>query len=280
MINFGNKKIKDLYYNGKKIKEAYYGSTLVYGGFTPQTYRFDYTGAVQEFIVPKGCAKLIIDAVGAAGGAGYRTKSVGGKGGRVQCKIDVSFGQVLSIYVGGMGKPSLYSSGVFEGGWNGGGSGYEDGASGGGATDIRIGGVNLLNRVVVAGGGGGGAQNTQYDLKGGDGGGLVGGSGQMSDSTYGGTGGTQSEGGRCQMLQWIGEGVGDGGFGYGGNTAENIYFCSGAGGSGYYGGGAAAADGGGGGSSYANQTLCTDVVHTQGYSEATGNGWIIITTSR
>lgn len=31
MINFGNKKIKDLYYNGKKIKEVYNGSSKVFG---------------------------------------------------------------------------------------------------------------------------------------------------------------------------------------------------------------------------------------------------------
>ena len=57
---------------------------------------------------------------------------------------------------------------------------------------------------------------------------------------------------------------------------------AGAGGGGYYGGGAGAwyeyfgwnCGGGGGGSSYTNQTLCSNVVHTQGFRA--GNGYVTI----
>ena len=68
-------------------------------------------------------------------------------------------------------------------GWNGGGVGsVEDGSSGGGATDIRIG-VDL-NEVLVAGGGG--AYDNEIHVGGGDGGGLTGQAGSKWKNLTGG----------------------------------------------------------------------------------------------
>ena len=83
---------------------------------------------------------------------------------------------------------------MFSGGWNGGGGTYDtdwsgcDPGQGGGASDIRIGGTALSDRIIVAGGGGGGAYN--YD--GGNGGGTSGSSGDGSSYSRRGQGGTQS----------------------------------------------------------------------------------------
>lgn len=269
--------------------------------FTPETVRFDYTGAVQTFTVPQGCTKLIVDCVGAAGGGGINYGSslvAGGKGGRVQCKLSVTEGQTLNIYVGGKGINGkiLSANGleIHDGGYNGGGKGGSmyvkvlsnvtafGGGSGGGASDIRINGTSLNNRIIVAGAGGGTIADSTY--KGGDGGGLIGMNGYPSSSSSytNPTGGTQSSGGSGAKKKLVSSTVqGENGtLGVGGNgcstSAEMI--GSGAGG-GYYGGGGGCTSGGAGGSSYTDSTLCSNVTHTQGYSSATGNGWIIITTS-
>ena len=98
--------------------------------------------------------------------------------------------------VGGQGSP--------HGGFNGGGDGAVDnfgqlGSGGGGASDIRIGGTTLEDRVLVAGGGGGGggASCNSASAVGGNGGGLVGLPGASSGCPggVGGGGGTQTAGG-------------------------------------------------------------------------------------
>ena len=241
--------------------------------FTPETRTFNYTGAVQTYTVPQGCNHIIVDCVGAAGyvptysGTVFTTPNCG-KGGRVQCKLAVTPDQILNIYVGG------------NNGYNGGGSSTQGYGNGGGASDIRIGGTSLTDRKVVAGAGGAG-YGGQWAVKGGDGGGLTGGNGQGEYGT-GASGGTQSAGGAGGINDPYNAyyGGGAGSLGQGG-SGESL-----PGGGGYYGGGCGSSGAydvpigsGAGGSSYTDSTLCTDVVHTQGYSEATGNGWITITTS-
>lgn len=296
MLYLGNKKIGTLYYNGKNIKEAYYGSTLVYSSFTPKTFRFDYTGAVQEFVVPSGVNKLIVDAVGGAGG--NDDIGPGGRGGRAQCNLNVFSGQKLYIYVGGVGTDRPSDKRNVNGGFNGGGIGgnyFSTGGAGGGATDIRTVKASdgswyitnhsswdtdnsLLSRLVVAGGGGG---CNESRIGGGAGGGLIGGSGSTG---YSGvtlpTGGTQTSGGtagRSSNGTAYPGFFGGGGDGFQINTTE---VWGGGGGGGWYGGGSGSYASGAGGSSYTHPTQCTNVTHTQGYSQATGNGWLIITTSR
>jgi len=239
--------------------------------FTPETRTFSYTGAVQTYTIPQGTTKLIVDCVGAAAyddtwGQYDPQYIVTTCGGRVQCTLLVSANQILYLYVGGRGT----ASGP---GWNGGGTSTgtdvilgTPGASGGGATDIRIGGTSLNDRKIVAGAAG----------IGGAGGGLIGGSGS---NELAGKGGTQTNGGAAGVSIDVSGTAGT--FGIGGNGVH----ASPGGGGGWYGGGGGGYAGyngngsAGGGSSYTDPTLCTDVVHTQGYSAATGNGWITITTS-
>src|ERR1035437_6720439 len=114
---------------------------------------FSYTGSPVSYTVPLGVFSLTVDMQGGKGG-NSNCSGVGGNGGRVQCTLATTPGQILNIYVGNAGT-NYTSSGVVTGGYNGGGNGYQYGGSGGGASDIRVAGTALTNRVVVAGGGGG-----------------------------------------------------------------------------------------------------------------------------
>lgn len=240
-----------------------------------QTY--NYTGAVQTYTVPAGVAQLSVDMQGAEGGNSSYGYGPAGYGGRVQCVLAVTPGQVLNIYVGGAAPTSSSVCCVVTspGGWNGGGNGqYYYSAGGGGASDIRVGGNALSNRVVVAGGGGGGGYGcccTANLGQGGPGGGLTGGNGFMCGSQsysglcYNGTGGTQTAGGTAPTC---GSGQTSGTAGQGG-LGSTSYWGAGGGG-GYYGGSGAYGGGGGGGSSFTDPVLCSGAVHTQGYNTGAG----------
>lgn len=251
------------------------------GGGLAEPIRFDYTGALQTFVVPSGVKSVRVDCVGASGGS-FGTSARGGKGGRVQTILSVTPKQTLFIYVGGSG-----SNTSTKGGYNGGGNGGSNknsgtsnyGPGGGGASDIRTVENDLNSRLVVGGGGGGSAGYDNYNWKGGDGGGLVGQAGSdyygNVGSTYSGKGGTQTAGGN-------GEYSGTFGIGASSRYVNNTTVPPGGGGGGWYGGGAAwhinimknGWSGSGGGSSYTDPDLCSEVVHTQGYQD--GNGYVII----
>ena len=240
---------------------------------------FNYKGAVQTWPVPDGVTSVSVDAYGASSSLICDRYLVNGKdgvgfGGRVECNLSVTPSQTLNIFVGGSsescgqsGWPSRYV------GWNGGAGGYRKG--GGGATDIRIGGTSLVDRVIVSGGGGSGS----WYARGGDGGGLVGQDGHLEEGGPGitiGHGGTQSAGGLGG--HWHG-GSGEtlrGSLGYG-KVGQSVSGNggNGHGGGGYYGGGGGAYKaGGGGGSSYTHLTLASSVVHTQGVQR--GHGKLIL----
>ena len=248
----------------------YVASTVPQGG----SQTFNYTGAVQTFTAPVTGA-YTLDVYGARGGniTSYYVTS-GGLGGRAQGTINLTAGQVINIYVGGQGQDRLgnhpYGSCTLTpGGWNGGGANRSagNGSPGGGASDIRVGGNALANRVIVAGGGGG--CGWTY-AAGGAGGGLTGGAGTNHPSgpgtqANGGPAGTNS-GGCGQTAGTLGQG-GDGS----GSSAGG-----GGGGGGYYGGGGGGYDqGGGGGSSYIGGV--TNGTTTPGVRN--GDGQIIITWS-
>jgi len=243
-----------------------------------QTTTFNYTGAMQTYVVPVGITELSIDMYGAKGGDGGLGTKIGGFGGRVQTTITVIPGQTLNIFVGGLGQNGdCVSATPFLGGYNGGGDGYYCGASGGGASDIRTGGTTLNDRVVIAGGGGGGGDDYPTGDKGGDGGGLIGANGEYGvdpNASSTGKGGTQSAGGigGNNPSPSVDDGL-PGVLGVGGRSSTT--YAGGGGGGGYYGGGGGAAAGGGGGSSYSDAVLTTGTIHTQGYNS--GNGQIIIT---
>jgi len=196
---------------------------------SPAIFSFGYTGGMQTWVVPAGVTAVRVNLYGAGGGEPHSDGFHPGLGGRAETDhYAVTPGSTLHVVVGGKGaRPDNNSTGA---GYNGGGAGRQFG--GGGATDIRIGGTALVNRVLVAGGAGGtgsfGGQN------GGDGGGLTGG---------GAGGGTQTAGGVGTYPSWSGS------FGQGGpgpNSGPNVV---GGGGGGWY-GGAGGPGGGGGGSGH------------------------------
>ena len=232
---------------------------------------FNYTGGQQTYVVPAGLTSIAVDVIGAEGGYSYNSQTPG-LGGRLQAEYSVIPGQTLYIYVGGKGEDDP----VRTGGWNGGGDGStgDYGGGGGGASDIRIGGTTLADRIFVSGGGGGSGYNGTDTEFGGNGGDLIGADGNVhTNGIAGGTpgGGTQVAGGVTN--QWPGYAAGTpGAFGIGGNAATGTGGAGG--GAGYYGGGGGSWAGGGGGSSYSDG-LATSVVHTQGYNS--GNGQVVIT---
>ena len=171
------------------------------------------------------------------------------RGGVTSGVVPVRPGQLLWVFVGGLGGGQEGG----HGGWNGGADG-SGGSGGGGASDIRTG-LNLSSRLLVAGGGGG----SQWSGgTGGAGGGLTGAggcSGNQANQTAGGDVGKR----------------GQGTFGAGGVCSKSLSWCSGGGG-GWYGGAAPSDDAfggcnnGGGGSGF----IHTSVIN--GTSRGNANG--------
>ena len=190
---------------------------------------FNYTGSVQTLELGPGIYRYeVYGAQGAGSGAGAGGRSFG--------THTISSNTTLNIYVGG------------QNGWNGGGaagrvtgvSSYVNyGCNGGGASDIRIGGTSLDNRIIVAGGGGGGGYSSLGGY-GGAGGGLTGGNGTDNTNTVS-TGATQTsgyakgQGGAGHEEASYRSNSSGGGGGYWGGNAGGGYggSKSGAGGSGY-----------------------------------------------
>lgn len=234
-----------------------------------------FNPGASTWTVPEGVYSIQVEALGSWSGRNPSSYGTGnenfrGTGGRVLATLSVTPGQILYINVGN----SLS--------FNGGGYAYGvlnsyygpyavQGGNGGGATDIRIGGNALTDRVLVSGGAGGPGYFTGSTPTSGQGGGLTGQNGIYSSPAIPtGAGGTQSAGGNG----YAGAG---GSFGEGG--APTLYLSNaqgGGGGGGWYGGGSGGPyAGGGGGSSYTNPQYCSDVSHTQGYWASEGK--LIIT---
>jgi hypothetical protein len=225
---------------------------------------FSPTGAQQTWLVPSGITLITVDAYGAQGGANWVNNT--NFGGRVQADVPVIPGSTIYIYVGE--QPSALA-----GGFNGGGTGEGAGIGGGGASDIRIGGATLNDRVIVAAGAGGAGYWASEHVVGGVGGGLIGGDGYRNTAgNPGGAGGTQTATGNGTCASFNNPIVA-GGFGFGGSSIS--CGCEGYGGGGgwYGGGGSGNCRGGGGGSSY-TLPAATNVIHTSG--ARTGHGEITI----
>jgi len=215
--------IAAIYLGSTEIERVYKGDVLVWPCDQIEIGTYEYTGSCFDVELAPGT--YLFEAWGARGG--YRTWSdpdEPGLGGHAKGSVTLTETTSVRVCVGGKGNDGG------DGGFNGGGDPHGVyGGGGGGATDFRIGGTGLSDRVLVAGGGGG--STSGY---GGDGGGLNGNDGEGS----GGEGGTQGAGGSP-----------NGDFGLGGSHDFSVTgnFVAG-GGSGWYGGGAG--KGGGGGSSY------------------------------
>ncbi|MFV0484687.1 MAG: glycine-rich protein [Candidatus Saccharimonadales bacterium] len=206
---------------------------------------YGYTGAVQTYTAPRdGVYKL--ETWGAQGG-----NAPTGLGGYSVGAVWLTAGTVLYLYAGGQG--STRTSGLQDGGFNGGGGLSSNTATsrttGGGASDVRIGTNSLYARVIVAGGGSGTANS-------GSGGGAGGGSSGVGSSV-----GTQIAGG--SSVGTVANGAALPSFGVGGYVNS-----SGGGGGGWYGGGTS---GGGSGWVY---TAATFSVWQAGNS-ADAAGWLL-----
>ncbi len=216
------------------------------------TRDFQYTGTVEEFIIPQGIDTIKMEVWGASGG--YRTTSTNaGAGGYARGTITNTTGlTALYVYVGQSGNNVTSSTAsIYPGGWNGGGYRYLY-KGGGGATDIALQGTagsNVWNsaahfnsRIIVAGGGG---SDGGSSYAGGAAGGTVGTTANSGcgtnygggNQTYSGTGAATTA--ATQVTVGLGTGALNqtyGGFGFGG---AGVYYASGyggAGGGGWYGG--------------------------------------------
>lgn len=182
----------------------------------------------------------------------------GAPGGYSEGTIYLQESDSVHVYVGGKGGDAGSTEGL--GGFNGGGDGGNaynpagNGGGGGGASDVRVGGESLNDRVIVGAGGGGGGGDRDEGVGRGTGGGggggyYGGGAGSAADQTPHPTGGTQTSGGTG------GDAYGgkseDGSFGQGGDaTNDNVQsnqFGSQLGGDGGVGGASTGGDGGVGG---------------------------------
>lgn len=143
---------------------------------------YEYTGEVQEFVVPVS-GFYRIQLWGAKGGYGSDgTNYNGGKGAYTVGTIELIAGTKLYVNVGGAGEDHISNGrSLCKGGFNGGGAGGQDngnndsGGGGGGATDIALvysditydetnmvytrSQASYASRIMVAAGGGGGAWN-------------------------------------------------------------------------------------------------------------------------
>jgi len=204
-----------------------------------QQETFSFTNGQQSFVVPNGVTSVHIEAWGAEG-ASIGTVGAAGLGGFAEGDLAVTPGQTLGIFVGGQGcaqSAQVLGCGGFNGGGDARGAIIGDPrGAGGGASDVRVGGTSLNDRMIVAAGGGG-ACNSSND-PGGNGGGLIGSPGGSSQA---GGGGTQTTGGQGFSSPNCLSGV----FGFGGDAGTGT--CAGGGG-GWFGGGSGC--GGGGGSSF------------------------------
>ena len=172
---------------------------------TPIVTNFNFTGAVQTFVVPAGITSVNIKSWGAQGNSNALSVT-GGLGGYAEGNLAVTPGQTLFINTGGGATATI--SGGFNGGGAAGinsGCAQAQGGGGGGASDVRITANTLANRILVAGGGGGAGANRVANCGrgtgGGGGGGYYGGGGGAGWPGIPGqdgpvpTGGTQSAGG-------------------------------------------------------------------------------------
>jgi hypothetical protein len=253
----------------------------------PVTETFVHTGTEQQFVVPPAITTVHVVLVGGKGGDFIGGGTEGGFGGRVEGDLDVTAGATLYIEVGGNGH-EVTGGDPSPGGFNGGGDGGECepaqffGASGGGATDIRVNSRTLPgtlgSRLVVAGGGGGGGDFADGGSAGQPGAGIS--AGGAGTTAAGGAGGTDIQGLSGQA----------GSLGIGGRGASTPGGCGAGGGGGYFGGGGGAANpfdiqsggSGGGGSSYAaaltNASVSVDATGTPSvtisYTAISDNGTV------
>lgn len=139
---------------GNETGHAGHGYARITNLANNSVQRFSYKGSVETIKLPAGKYKL--EVWGAQGGSIWGT---GGKGGYAAGVVELNKEVDVNIRVGGHPADDSHT-----GGFNGGGSASDAPnvqvfrSPGGGATDIRIAGDTLADRIIIAGGGGGGAK--------------------------------------------------------------------------------------------------------------------------
>jgi hypothetical protein len=254
-------------------------------GITTTTY--NYTGAIQTFVVPNGVTSLIIDARGAQGGDNQSLVGLGGKGARMVGTYTATPGQTLNIIVGQKGAN------------NTGGNAANGAGGGGGGSFVYL--PAAIQPMIAAGGGGGSSltNNGIPNYYGKDAVTTTSATGSRSNDTFtdspGGTNGANGtsicgSGGKgwiAIMANPAGNPAGNvtygaaGGYGGGGGAGTPTNICNdlhtAGGGGGYSGGGAGGTCyyyGGGGGGSY---NVGTNQTNTPGFQS--NNGQVMISYS-
>jgi hypothetical protein len=251
---------------------------------------FNYTGAIQKFIVPNKVTSIKVQAIGAKGGTGGGGQT-GGAGANITTTLNVTPGQVLYIVVGGFPGQSAtpkYGFGGY-GGIANSSSGY--GGAGGGLSGVfSTSTPSVASALLVAGGGGGGSGT-------GGSSGYTGGA-ALNTSSGSAANGAGSIGYPISTRYQFGYGAsltgpGVGGYAYDNAPAQNGgdgndinggaggpgtgWQGAGGGGAGYYGGGGGAgggaANGGGGGGS----TKSSSSFSSFGTANISGDGMVFIT---
>jgi Secretion system C-terminal sorting domain/Ig-like domain CHU_C associated len=228
---------------------------------TPASLTFNYTGGVQNFVVPNSINRITFSVTGADGGDGGGTTGNGGSGGSINASFSVLPGDNIRLIVGQAGESTF---------WGGGG---------GGTAVINCG--NPANcatgtLLIVAGGGGGGKGNNP-----GGGATAVTGSGAAGSNDVG--GGVSFNGAQASKTSisagGLGAGVSNGGKGFGGGGALQSIPGGGGGGGGYTGGNGTI-DFGYGGSNYVNASAIAGFNNTAGIDGGSGgnntNGVVVL----
>ena len=193
---------------------------------------YEYTGKRIEVTLNPGTYKL--ELWGAQGGED-NASCIGGNGGYSYGDLTLTEETKIYIYVGGKPNTDTTNNEVVNGGFNGGGNGYNTskngstitGQGGGGASDIRIGNDSLYTRVIVAGGGSGAtSENSGYN-----------GGGTTAEEGQEGYGATLTGKGNAiwEDEDLIGAKFGAGG-GVGDAMIDNNVYATAGGGGGWYGG--------------------------------------------
>lgn len=251
---------------------------------------FNYTGAIQQFIVPNRVTAIQVNAIGARGGTGGGGM-VGGAGANITSTLNVTPGQILYIVVGGAPGQSHLAKYGFAG--NG---GIADAANGYGGAGGGLSGAftsispSNSNALIVAGGGGGGA-------------GTGGTTGYTGGAALNATSGTAANG--LGGMAWpvsgrnqFGFGASTTTFGVGGYAFDNfpaqngidgndinggaggpgtVWQGAGGGGAGFFGGGGGAAGGGANGGGGGGSSKSSTGLNTFGIPNTTGDGRVVIT---
>ena len=248
------------------------------------TLTYTYNTDFYSWTVPLGTTSITFTVRGGAGGKGcWQGFSRGGYGAVVTGTQAVTAGDVLNIavgnygtdaYVGGAGvcttsgTAASGSPGTNAFGSNGGATAEQHptakGGGGGAASEIRLNGTGLANRLIVAAGGGGAGGNNGTDKnRGGDA------SGNTGESGYGNLVLGATNTGKGATISAVGAGGSSGGFAGVGVVGGATYGGGGSGGGGYYGGGGGYYDGGGAGSSWVSNA--TGVTFAAGTSYIQGS---------